>query len=126
MTEPSAPQHDDLAATGRELRASVEELAAAVVGLSNRVTRNRKAVAYIATSLLIDVVLTIIVSLSLVHESQLAQTQADTTNGALCPLYDYLVRAYHPELQAPDKLEAYNQGYQVIRQGAVALHCATG
>lgn len=120
------PKRPDLAETGRELRVAVDELSYAVSGLGARVARNRKAVAWIATSLLVDVILTVVVSVGLANQLALAEQQRVITSEALCPLYNLFITAYHPELQKPEKLAEYNHGFDVIRAGAVSLRCATG
>lgn len=112
-----------LAAAIKSVSDGVEDNAAHIDMLTQRLVRTRRNVIWLATSLALDLILTVVVTLIVSHQNTLSEQQRATTEGALCPLYTYLINAYHPELQAPDKVAEYNRGYDVIRNGAKALGC---
>lgn len=54
---------------------------------------------------------------------KIAQVQERTSNEVLCPLYKLFLDSYRPEAQPPERRQAYEDAFKVIRKSYAVLEC---
>jgi hypothetical protein len=109
----------ELAATATELSSKVGELRTSIDQLGRRTGRAERFIALIGVSLILDVLLTVIVSVLIFNQHS---TSARVDN--VCQLYGFVVGSYAPQTRSPgDDREAYEQAFTAMRAGYDALGC---
>jgi len=128
-----------LLALAGELAAEVEELSEdsgnQFVSLARRARSNRRMIWIVAASVLVDVILSVVLTFSLVQvdgnanridalTQRLNISQTVTRRDTLCPLYTLLKAGDTKAARdaAPDKA-AFDRSVAVIEQGYAALDC---
>lgn len=129
-----------LAQTAADLAREYAEMAEAngdqLVVLARRARSNRRLIWVVAASVLLDILMSVALTVSLVqvvgaeHQirtltDRLDTQQTVTRRNSLCPLYTLFKASDTPAARAaaPDK-GAYDHAQQVIRDGYTALSCA--
>jgi len=122
---------DELADEVRALRASVTEVAEVVKRLASRstvaelaaktATRTRRFVYVLAAMSVLGALMT---GYLIWNNHRVDVLQRRTSNEVLCPLYELMLRSYHPETQPPERLAAYEESFTVIRRSYAALRCS--
>lgn len=124
MTEPLVEQARRLADRVRGLSVAVDEL-------DKRTDRAGRVQVFVIFGLLLDVLLSIAVTLVVVNQFTAAEKlrhaverESTTRSQGLCPLYGLIVGSYNPasRKEGPDR-DAYIKSFQTLRDAHESLEC---
>lgn len=115
----------DLSAKADRLDESVQSLERATRDLVERTGRNRRAIRVAFAGLAVDLVLTVLGVVTVVHVIEQGRAQNEDRD-QLCALYGLILDSDTPQRRASmegEELDRYEQAIDVITEGAVTLDC---